>query len=378
MPEIVNLLEEEDDSTNAKRIKLSNRGPNCANWRFTWHCSAMDPAGTQHPDATFRSMELLLDDVESIDYAFMGRETCPNTGSKHLQGFIHFSKKQRLSALKKIHPTIAWFTAEASWEDNYIYCTKEDKEPHVIGELPQFANNGAREKKRWDVAWDLAKKGNLEEIPKDILMRTYTGCKMIYRDHQKKPQPLEDYNAEWIWGVSGSGKSTLARVENPESYPKECNKWWCGYQNEECVLVEDIDPDCAKFLARFIKVWADKFAFISESKQGSIMIRPKKIVFTSQYTIEECFSAKDAVAIRRRCRVRKIEAFKEVPDDSAPSEDNKPGTVTTFVVPTCPTPEPSLSVEDKYKDACRDIRKGYEMEIVPGRQPDEEEEEAVL
>lgn len=360
--DLVNLVSDDEDermsSAGPKRVKTGDRGPNCVNWRFTWHCSAMDPQGTTSSDLVFRTMESRMSDWDDVVYAFAGRETCPNTGSKHLQGFVHFKNKKRLSWLKKLHHTIAWFTADASWEDNYIYCTKEDKEPYIVGELPEFANNGAREKNRWEVAWTLAKQGKMEDIPKDILLRTYTSCKEVHRDYQKKPQSLEDYNAEWIYGVSGSGKSTLARAENPDSYPKECNKWWCGYQHEDCVLVEDIDPDCAKYLARYIKVWCDKFAFVAEMKRGSTMIRPKKIVFTSQYTIEECFSARDAVAVRRRCRVRKIEDFLEVPDDSAPDGNPAPGAVGTFVPPTGPTPEPPAYDEDAYRQECDDIRRG--------------------
>lgn len=33
----------------------------------------------------------------------------------------------------------------------------------------------------------------------------------------------------WIHGPSGCGKSRYARLKYPKSYPKLCNKWWCGY-----------------------------------------------------------------------------------------------------------------------------------------------------
>lgn len=362
--EVITIDSDNESVQSVKRVKRTkDRGPNACNWCFTWHISAVDPQGTQHPDVVYKYMESCMDEWEGVVFAFAGREIAPSSGSKHLQGFVKFEKKKRLSALKKFNNTISWHKADGTWEQNWIYCTKEDKEPHIVGELPEFGNNGAREKNRWDQAWKLAQEGRLDEIDKDILLRTYTGCKMVARDYQKKPQPLQEYCAEWIYGTTGSGKSTLARSENPDNYPKECNKWWCGYQKEKCVIVEDIDPESAKYINRYCKIWADKFAFVGENKAGSYMIRPEKVVFTSQYTIEECFNPRDAAAIRRRCRVRKIENFKEVADDSAPDETAAPGTVGTFVAPVCPTPEPQVrNLEEEYAQRCDDLRRGVDIE----------------
>lgn len=350
---------------------MSAKG-NAKNWTFTWHQSAaLDTWPGETTDGLFRRMYECICDAEDLDYFFAGREICPTTGSKHLQGYAHFDKKKRLTQLKKIHEGIHWEVAEKDWEHSWIYCTKEDPEPFTFGELPEIKNNGEREKNRWIRNFELAKQGRLDEIDPDISLRCYGAIKAIARDHQKKPASLPDYHAEWVWGRSGSGKSTLARKEHPDCYPKECNKWWCGYQNEEIVLVEDIDPDNAKYIARHCKIWGDKFAFIGESKGGSWMIRPKKVIFTSQYTIEECFNERDAVAIRRRCKVRKIENFQEVPDDSAPNENAPAGTAPTFCIPETPlalqrqtavvppnTQVDTQELEEEYREEMHEIKKG--------------------
>lgn len=303
-------------------------------WCFTWHASATPAEWKEGTlDGVFKKMFECLSGADDLDYFFAGEEKCPSTGSPHLQGYARFEKKKRLPALKKIDDGIHWEIARGDWEQNYEYCTKVDKDPWVFGELPTFAHNGDREKNRWERAYTAAIAGEFDDIPKDILLRTYNGIKAVYRDHQKAPPSLLEYNNEWIFGASGSGKSTKARAENVGAYPKEANKWWCGYQGEDCVLIEDIDPDVAKYLARYIKVWCDKFPFVGEVKAGSSLIRPKKIVFTSQYTIEECFNPRDAAAIRRRCKVRKFENFVEVPDDFV---DPPGGTVGSFSVPETP------------------------------------------
>lgn len=334
-------------------------GANAKNWVFTWYAHDI-PATWEGEtlDGRFTKMTDVMAGAEDIGYFFAGRETCPTTGAKHLQGFAHFEKKKRLTQLKKIWGGIHWEPAREGFEENWVYCTKEDKEPFTFGDLPTFANNGIRERNRWDDAYQMAKEGNFDEMPKDILLRCYNSCKAVHRDFQEKPGNLEHYNAEWIYGESGSGKSTLAREENPDSYPKECNKWWCGYQGQTTALVEDIDPECAQRLARYIKVWCDKFPFCAEVKGASSLIRPEKIVFTSQYTIEECFNERDAVAIRRRCKVRKIENFKEVETEVPISP--QPGTAVTGVnVPRVDTPRPTrtdtveLDSDDETMDAAR-------------------------
>lgn len=47
-------------------------------------------------------------------------------GTPHLQGFCIMEKNQRLSAMKKIHPTAHWEIMKGSIEDSEKYCTKED------------------------------------------------------------------------------------------------------------------------------------------------------------------------------------------------------------------------------------------------------------
>lgn len=80
---------------------------------------------------------------------------------------------------------------------------------------------------------------------------------------------------------------------------KPINKWWDGYKNQEFVLIEDWDKT-HRILAHHIKIWADRYRFTGEMKGSSRVIRPKLIVITSNYSIEECFEGPDIAAIKRR------------------------------------------------------------------------------
>lgn len=118
--------------------------------------------------------------------------------------------------------------------------------------------------------------------------------------------PLPDagrVTGTWLCGPSGCGKSRKAREDFPNYYLKACNKWWDGYQDEENVIIEDLDKQHA-VLGHHLKLWADRHDFIAECKGSSVRLRPKNIVVTSQYRIEDIFLDKETQdALNRRFTV---------------------------------------------------------------------------
>nr|WQA30160.1 MAG: rep protein [Cressdnaviricota sp.] len=105
---------------------------------------------------------------------------------------------------------------------------------------------------------------------------------------------------QWLWGEAGTGKTRTAWEQNPNLYVKSINKWWDGYNDQETVLLDDWDPK-HEILTQHLKTWADRYPFRAETKGSSMMIRPKKIIVTSNYSIDECFpNPEDANAIKRR------------------------------------------------------------------------------
>lgn len=109
---------------------------------------------------------------------------------------------------------------------------------------------------------------------------------------------------EWIYGDPGVGKtrSVWEKYGRDGVYIKSLNKWWDGYEDREVVLLDDWDPSM-KCLAFLLKAWADRYPFRAEIKGGSVVIRPKKLVVTSNYSIEQCFDGPDVEAIKRRFKV---------------------------------------------------------------------------
>ena len=53
-----------------------------------------------------------------------GHEVAPSTGTKHIQGYVEFHTKKRLSTVSKLLPRAYLATAKGTREQNIGYCTK--------------------------------------------------------------------------------------------------------------------------------------------------------------------------------------------------------------------------------------------------------------
>lgn len=285
------------------------QGPQSKYWVFTLN----NPSENDH--------EL---DRQLFEYYIIGKEVAPTTGTKHLQGFCVFKKRMRLTAVRRIYDRAHWEIMRGTPKQASDYCKKEEYTEHGI--CPKAASG--KMKDRWRYAMELAKAQKPDEI-EPMLQTRYYGT--YHRMAQDNPPELDDnvtMDNYWIMGPTGYGKSHYCRKRWPKPYPKLKNKWWDGYGDQSTVLIEDMSPDSGKFQADHIKEWADLYPFIAEVKGTSRLIRPARIVVTSQYTIAACFERwEDVEAIERRFTVIELERWqdREPPqDEDAEMPDSLP------------------------------------------------------
>jgi len=259
--------------------------------------------------------------VKAIEcrYIVYGREV-GESGTPHLQGFIVFKSQKTFSAARSVflpyHPHIE--VCRGSVDDNERY-SKKDGDYYESGDKPisQVAK-GILEKERWGVALAAAKAGRLDDIPDDIRFKYYATCKLIMKDNLVMPADIDGLTGIWIYGLSGCGKSRYARHTYPGAYLKMANKWWDGYQEQQYVILEDIDPrhNC---LGHHLKLWTDRYSFLAEMKGSAIAIRPLKIIITSQYCIGDIFDDPLTVdALTRRMEVMHMTEAWAPPGEIAP------------------------------------------------------------
>lgn len=256
-----------------------------------------------------------------IDY-IKGQKEIGEGGYHHWQIVAHYKKKVRLRGAKEHWPTTSHLEPTRS-ESAVDYVWKE--ETRVEGTQFEIGRKPVNRKKPadWDQIWESAKVGRIEDIPADIRIRNYTTLRKIERDFMVCPPNLDETCGIWYYGVPGAGKSFKARLRYPNAYLKPCNKWWCGYQNEDYVLIDDLDKN-HKVLGHHLKIWADRYAFIAESKGSAMAVRPKNIIVTSNYSIEEIFGEDQMLckALKRRFQCTEFMfEFRPSPTDSFTVEE---------------------------------------------------------
>lgn len=247
-------------------------------------------------------------------YICYGREV-GESGTPHLQGYVYCRNACSLSAIRERIPRAHLEISRGRPDQAIGYCEK-DGDFNERGERPVGqAQKGANEKARWDKARDAARIGDIDAVDSDIYVRYYRTLKEIARDHMARIEDCDGVTGVWIYGRAGIGKSRKAREDYPEAYFKMANKWWDGYQDEKWVIIDDLDTkhEC---LGHHLKIWCDRYGFIAETKGGARMIRPKKVVVTSQYSIEQIWRDEETIAaLKRRMQIIHMDGFDNIFDN---------------------------------------------------------------
>lgn len=228
-------------------------------------------------------IQLLTQTHSRCQYICYGVEGTEAGSTPHLQGYIEMSRSVMLGGMKKL-PGLerAHFEQRLGTQTQAIlYCTKE-------GDFHEFGikkNDPTDNKIDWAETKKNIIKGNFDDIHPKIYINQYNTIKRIYSDNAKLPKDLDwiEPPNEWHYGITGTGKSYTARSQNPGFYYKMNNKWWENYAGETTVLIEDVGRS-HDWMGDFLKIWADRYAFRAEVKNSQVVLRPEKIVVTSNYT----------------------------------------------------------------------------------------------
>lgn len=225
----------------------------------------------------------LVDNLE-CQYIIYGKEV-GESGTPHLQGYVKFNSNKSVKVVRKLLPGCHIEIAK-TMDEAIEYCKKEGDFTERGKRPLNQKQKGECNIERYKRAKTAAQEGRLDDIDPDIYIRHYSTLKKISSERQAPPAQLNALNNEWLYGPPGSGKSSKALKENPNAYLKGLHKWWDGYNGQDVVIVDDLDQ-YHRSLTPDIKQWAHHHPFPVEKKGGVDCIRPKKIIITSNFSIDE-------------------------------------------------------------------------------------------
>lgn len=252
-----------------------------------------------------RDEDIRLLQATECQYLIYTEEVAPTTGTRHLQGYIYFRNPRDVAGVGRLYPWSS-FPAKGAPSENVIYCSKSSDPTFTKGDRPMDSETQAnQETELWRRVRLAAQEGRYNDIPCHIYLRYQSSIKRIRKEDGAAPADLEPSATYgiWIYGPPRTGKSHYARNNYQPLYLKDINKWWDGYNGEANVLIDEFAPEHAQFMTQFMKKWVDRWTFSAEFKGGRTVIRPQKIIVTSNYAIDECFSGIDLEAMRSRFEV---------------------------------------------------------------------------
>jgi len=173
-------------------------------------------------------------------------------GTEHVQGYVRFQGRKRLSSAKK------WFSvqeihlepAKGSEAQNRAYCSKEATRIGETLEFGEYDETVAKQGQRTDletIAKDLIQGRSLRDValehPGDYI-RYSLGLEK-FQQLVQPPPPLErEVLVQVLWGPTGTGKTHRARIGFPEAYEVMSGRDpWGGYQGQTTVIFDEYNAD---------------------------------------------------------------------------------------------------------------------------------------
>nr|QXP44108.1 MAG: replication associated protein [Arizlama virus] len=279
--------------------------------RFTANTKSANFCATVHGYEEYvkggKDIWYVLSHLPKACYVIAGKEVAPTTGAKHLQCYIQFDMRKKLSAvvalLKGDTQHVHVEPAMGSSDDNIKYCSKEDLEAWTWGEVNEVRVN--------DMITDQGKRSDIDKIremcnsgeiktQRDLLNKVATvgglqfGCKFLSFMEQ---QPREPPRVFWFFGPTGSGKSRevhdfASKHELPLwTAPGGGSAWFDGFWGQDIALFDDFRGSDVPF-HQLLRL-TDRYPLQLPVKGAFTWWTPKWIFITTPKDVESTFAGHD-------------------------------------------------------------------------------------
>jgi len=241
----------------------------------------------------------------TVKWIVIGKELSkPEDGSAptpHLQCACILGTRMAFSALKKLPGFKRAHIEQMRGQpvDSLIYCTKEDSNAFVLGDLPKPG-------KRNDISGAVLRIQNGESLRS--MAKDDEGGIAVVKFHKGltvlrslcRPQRTSPPSVFWLYGPTGVGKTrsayaACARLCKSRGLPEDDIwissgglRWFDGYDGQLCVIFDDFRNKHVTSFAFFLRL-LDRYPVQVEFKGGFINFTPQFIFITCPYSPQRCF-----------------------------------------------------------------------------------------
>lgn len=255
-------------------------------------------------------------------YLIFGHEK-GESGTPHLQGYVYFESAKTLSALKKLQPRAHWAKAYGTPEQASVYCEK-DGDFFEDGTRPlSNEEKGQKGEEYYERNILACINGTPMDPSAEFNLRNFEYAAEA-RKRKRKLESLADLSFEWHYGAPFAGKTRYCR-QFTGAFKWNIDAGWNDYDDEDVVIFEDVDARSVP-TPQQIKTWCDLDPFRVKILYKVKNIRPKRMIFTSNDSIETCY--KHVGPVHMEAILRRFKVF------HYPASYGQPG----WVDPTAPIP----------------------------------------
>lgn len=167
----------------------------------------------------------------------------------------------------------------------------------------------------------------------DLHIKDYPRVKAavdLYRLVSVNLAPLERLRNFWLVGSSGVGKTLASRaMSGGDHYEKDPGtEWFTGYSGQEFIIIDDFEPYHIK-QSSLLKRVADHNPVNVRVHCGLVAIRPRTVIVTSNYSIDEIWGHDPRCQAAIERRFKQFEVLKDrwniVPPVQSRLAGNAPG-----------------------------------------------------
>lgn len=223
----------------------------------------------------------------TMHYIVWEMETCPSTGTPHIQGYVRMKTRRLLSQMKlAIHQTAHLEPARGTEEENLKYCSKEREAAGLDwGEDGQFEPDQGKQGRRTDItqAVTALKEGGIKKVQQEypeIYVKYHCGLEKLEKSLDPPPQDLRNVTVTILWGPPGVGKTWRVFNQCPSAFKVRPGRDPFSSYNKQTTIVFD-EFDYEKWAIETLNEMVDKYPYEIDCRYANKFAYWTHVIFIS-------------------------------------------------------------------------------------------------